>query len=293
MDMLITIWLKRHDYQVAHIDVFSGPAFLFAYICSFLLRIIGKPFALTLHGGNLPSFADKYPKQVLRLLNSANTVITPSRYLLEKMTPFRQEITLIPNPLEIENYSFVLRDNPKPELIWLRAFHKIYNPMLAPYVIMELKKKHPDIKLNMIGPDKGDGSFQATQALVEQLDLIEQIHFSGGIPKKEVPVWINQGDVFINTTNIDNTPVSVLEAMACGLCIVSTNVGGIPYLLSDGIDALLVPPNDPEAMAQAIARILSEPALAIKLSKNARKAAETYAWENIFSKWEKLLKKLS
>jgi Glycosyltransferase len=93
----------------------------------------------------------------------------------------------------------------------------------------------------------------------------------------------------LNTSRVDNTPVSVLEAMACGLCVVSTNVGGISYLLEDGHDALLVPSNDPSAMAAAVHRILVEPSLAKHLSYNARKKSEQFDWSNILPQWEALL----
>jgi glycosyltransferase involved in cell wall biosynthesis len=107
-----------------------------------------------------------------------------------------------------------------------------------------------------------------------------------------VPHWLQNGDIFINTTNYDNTPVSVLEAMACGLCIVSTNVGGLPFLLHDGMDALLVPPNDPAAMSTAIQRILTEPGLALTLSINGRKLVEQFDWQKVYPLWEDLFKNI-
>lgn len=88
---------------------------------------------------------------------------------------------------------------------------------------------------------------------------------------------------------MDNAPVTVTEAMACGLCVVSTAVGGIPYLLTHEEDALLVPPNDPEAMAAAVRRILAEPGLARRLSENARKKTEKFDWSVILPQWEALL----
>ncbi len=68
------------------------------------------------------------------------------------------------------------------------------------------------------------------------------VDFWASVEKSEVPAWLAKGDIFLNTTNVDNTPVSVIEAQAAGLCVVSTNVGGIPFLLENGKDALLVPP---------------------------------------------------
>ena len=81
--------------------------------------------------------------------------------------------------------------------------------------------------------------------------------------------------------------------MACGLCIVSTRVGGIPYLLEDGSDALLVPPNDPDAMAAAVRRILTEPGLAERLSRNARQKASGFDWRTILPRWEALFTEIA
>ena len=103
---------------------------------------------------------------------------------------------------------------------------------------------------------------------------------------------MNRGDIFLNTTNIDNTPVTILEALACGLCIVSTNVGGIPYLLEDECDALLVPPDNAEAMALAVRKILTMPDLAKHLSQNARKKAERFDWRKIIPQWESLFQRV-
>lgn len=140
----------------------------------------------------------------------------------------------------------------------------------------------------MVGPDKGDGSLQKMILLAEQLKVVQLIKVVPGVPKDQVPFYLNIGDIFINTTNIDNTPVSVIEAMACGLCVVSTNVGGLPYLLQNEVDALLVPPDDPEAMASAIQRILNEPDLAARLSINARIKAEQFDWSIILPQWENI-----
>ncbi|HEX2205773.1 MAG TPA: glycosyltransferase family 4 protein, partial [Longimicrobium sp.] len=112
---------------------------------------------------------------------------------------------------------------------------------------------------------------------------------AGPVPKAEVPARLAEGDVYLNTPRADNTPVTVLEAMACGLCVVSTEVGGIPYLLDDGGDALLVPPGDAEAMAAAVLRLLRDPALAGRLSRAGRRKAEGCDWSAVLPRWEGLL----
>ncbi|MDX1520798.1 MAG: glycosyltransferase family 4 protein [Anaerolineae bacterium] len=289
-DMLGTTWRHRNQYVVAQVDVYSGPAFLWAEAVCWMLRRINKPYVLTLHGGQLPNFARHWPKRVRHLLQSAAIVTTPSRYLAEQMQPYRSDLHLLPNPLDLSAYAHTVRTRPQPRLIWLRAFCEIYNPSLAPRVLAILSQDFPDSSLIMIGPDKGDGSLQFTQQVAEELGVTDRLELPGGVPKAKVPLWLNKGDIFINTTNIDNTPVSVLEAMACGLCVVSTDVGGLPYLLEQEQDTLLVPPDDPEAMAAAVRRLLTEQQLAERLSRQARQKTEQFDWSVLLSRWDTLLR---
>ncbi len=288
LDMVSTVFLQRANYQIAYVEVYSGAAFLWAEVVCNLLGILRKPYILTLHGGNLPAFAQRWKGRVRRLLKGADMVTAPSRYLQAEMQSYREDIMLIPNPLDIKHYLFRLRSTPRPHLTWLRAFHNIYNPQMAPRVIADLLTSFPDITLTMIGPDKGDGTLQETEEAIEKLGLQKHIKIVPAISKNEVPAYLGRADIFINTTNIDNTPISVLEAMACGLCVVSTNVGGIPYLLEDGQDVLLVPPQNPQMMAIAIKRVLMEPDLAERLSQNARNKVEQFDWSAIIPTWQQL-----
>ena len=292
-DMLCTCWRWRNGYQVAAVDVFSGPAFMWAYAACSVLRKIGRPYLLMLHGGNLPSFAARRPRLVRTLLASAVAVTTPSRYLFERMQPYRKDLLLMPNAINVNTYDFALRRRVAPRLVWLRAFHNIYNPEMAIQVLALLTRDFPNIHLTMIGPDKRDGSMHRTRALAERMGVINHLTLSGGLPKEEVPKSLAVADIFLNTSQIDNTPVSVLEAMACGLCIVSTNVGGIPYLVRADQEALLVASNDVEGMAKAIRRVLTEPVLSQRLSYNARKKAEQFDWSIILPAWERLLSSLA
>ena len=141
----------------------------------------------------------------------------------------------------------------------------------------------------MIGRDTGDGSLTRVRRAAALAAIAPRVELRGPVLKAEVPAWLDRSDIFVNTANVDNTPVTVLEAMACGLCVVSTNVGGIPYLLEDGQNALLVPPDEPQAMAAAIERILREPGLARRLSGNGRETVERFDWSAILPRWETLL----
>ncbi len=289
LDMVATVFRRRREYSVAQVDVFSGRAFVWAEAVTEALRAAGKPYVLTLHGGNLPAFSLRYPGRVRRLLRRAAAVTAPSRYLVEELRSLRPDLLMVPNGLPLDAYRFRLRERIRPRLLWLRAFHRIYNPELALAAVARLIPDFPDLRLTMVGPDHGDGTWVATQAKVGSLGLSEHVELSGRIPKADVPGRMDRADILLNTPTIDNAPVSVLEGLAAGLCVVSTNVGGIPYLLENGRDSLLVPSADPDAMALAIRRLLTEPGLAGTLSRQGRVTAERSDWSNVLEQWSTLL----
>ena len=287
-DMVWTAWHRRDDYRIAHTDVFSGSAFLWAEVVCGVLRGLEKPYILTLRGGNLPAFAQCWPGRVRRLLTSARAVTTPSLFMQGALSSMRNDIRYLPNALDIGKYHFKLRTNPVPRLCWLRALHEIYNPTLAVKALALLRQDCPMMGLTMIGPDKGDGSLQAVQRLATELDINDNLRIIGPVPKSTVPDYLSKSDIFINTTRYESFGVSVMEAAAMGMCIVSTNVGELPYLWTNEQDILLVPPDDAQAMAAAVRRVLTEPGLAERLSGNARQKAQQFDWSVILPQWEQL-----
>lgn len=288
LDMLCTVIKGRKKYALAQIDVFSGLAFTYAEFCVSLLRLLKKPIILTLHGGRLPEFAQKFPRRVNHLLKSVEVVVTPSPFLQQSLQIFCASICFIPNPVDLSSSIYRQRSKPIPNLIWVRAFHEIYNPSLAIQVINELKDEFPEIRLTMVGPIKSKSSKNQMMELSVDLMVNDRLVVIPGVANSEIPYLLDQSDIFINTSNYDTAPRSLIEAMANGLCIVTTNVGGIPWLVEDQEEALLVPPNDPKAMAAAVKRILTEPGLAAKLSVNARSRAEKLDWSGILPQWETL-----
>jgi glycosyltransferase involved in cell wall biosynthesis len=287
--MLSAVYRQRNRYAVAHVEVYHHRAFFWAEASCAALRCLHKPYVLTLHGGQLPQFAARWPRRTRSLLGSAAVVTVPSGYFERVMSPYCPDLRVLPNAIELRAHPFRLRAPARPLLVWLRAFRKIYNPVMALQSLRLLTREFPDIALTMIGADKGDGTRQRTERAATELDVAGRVTIQRAVPKSQVPGCLAQGDVYLNTTNGDNTPVTVLEAMACGLCVVSTDVGGMSYLIEHEQDGLLVPSNDPPAMAAAVRRILTDPSLARRLSANARAKVVQYDWRLILPQWEALL----
>jgi glycosyltransferase involved in cell wall biosynthesis len=205
---------------------------------------------------------------------------------------WRDDIRVIPNGLDMAGYSYLKRTAPRPRLLWLRALHEVYEPELAIEVLVRLLGHFPDATLTMIGPDKSDGSASAVRAAVVRCGVEGRVVIVGGVPKNEVSAHLGRGDIFLNTSRVDNAPVSLLEAMACGLPVVTTDAGGIPDLVRHGHDALVAPVDDAPALVEQVRRVLEEPGLAGQLSANGRESAARHDWRIVLPMWRDLLREV-
>ncbi len=289
-DMVGAALGARGAYRVAVIDVYSGQAFLWAEAAARAAKMRGRRVVLALHGGRLPEFAARRPGRLAMLLGPADAVVAPSGYLRDALKPWRGDIEVIPNAIELGRYPFRLRRQPEPRLVWLRAFHEIYNPVMAVEVLARVRRVHRQARLAMYGADK-DGSLGRVREAARRLGVEEAVELRGAVPKEAVGAALANADVFLNTANIDNMPVSVVEAMACGLCVVSTDAGGVPYLVEEGVDGLLAKPGDAEGMAGAVLRVLAEEGLGARLSEMGRRKAERHDWSRVLGAWGDLLER--
>ena len=269
------------------IDVYSTLNFWYAVVVSQLCRLLRIPYIAKLHGGDLPKRLNRSPFWSDLVFKHAYTNIAPSGYLLESFQKkYAANLRYIPNTIELENYDFQLRSSLAPQLLWVRAWDSIYHPEMAMQVAALLQDNYSNVTLCMVGPYK-DLTREAVQAMSANYPF--PIRITGGLTKEEWIALSKDYSIFINTTTIDNTPVSVMEAMALGLPVVSTNVGGLPYLLTHASTGLLVPSGDAQAMAAAIERLLSDPVLAQQIALAARKVVEEMDWEVVKVKWREVL----
>lgn len=270
------------------IDLYSGPrAFQAARVASVLCSRLGKPYVIVLHGGTLPDRLEGSRKILARILSRAAHVVSPSRYLASSLAEVcRPEV--IPNAINLADYPFRPRGPVEPKCFYMRALHRNYGPLVGIEALALASKKHPSALLRMAGPEM-DGCRGECEKLIESSGLSGRVTLLGRISKSDIQNEGNRAEIFINPTFVDNTPVSVVEAMAMGLCIISTNVGGLPFLLKDGHTALLVPPRDAGALADKICQLVADPELALALSRNARAEAEKMDWSCVLAPWKRIL----
>lgn len=287
LDMLLKTVKYSRKVDFVLIDTYSTINFWYALIISQICRFLKVKYIPKLHGGNLPYRLEKSEFFSKLIFNNAYINIAPSKYLYDnfKKKGF-ENLIYIPNTIELSNYPFEEKKYDFPRLLWVRSFSKIYNPLMALKVFELVKQKYPNATLTMVGPRKDESNEEAIQ-YSEKNNL--NVEFTGKLTKKEWIELSKKTNVFINTTHFDNTPISVIEAMALGLPVVSTNVGGIPYLITHNENGFLVEDSDVDGMASQILKICSNDIKMEEITNSARKLVSNFDWDKVKFLWFKLL----
>jgi glycosyltransferase involved in cell wall biosynthesis len=290
-DTIQTLLRRRNDFDLVSLQAYSGASFVVEDLVGLVTHALRKPLMMVLHGGAMPEYMRRFPAWSKKILSRADMIVTPSSYLARAIQPFGFGATVIPNIISLPNYAFTLRRCARPRLLWMRTFYDYYNPQMAVYVLRDVLKEYPDAELTLAGQEKGIGN--EMRKLVAKLGLEGKVHFPGFLRQEEKQEVFDRHDIYLNTTNIDNMPVCLIEAGAFGLPIVSTNVGGVPFLVQHEESALLVEPNDVRGMADSVRRLLGEPDLVRKLSLRGRELAEQCSPEKVVPQWEEVFNQLA
>jgi len=286
-DMVLTFFMNFKSFDIVLIDVYSTQNFWYAIVIARLSRLFNKRYIPILHGGDLKKRFENSTYATEKLLKNAYHIVSPSIYYKKEVLRLGyQKVDHIPNPIFINNYQFKERTVFQPKLLWVRAFNEIYNPLMAIKAFEIILKSHPLAELCMVGPEK-DTSMQACVKYAEAAKL--PIKFTGKLKKRE---WIHLAidyDIFINTSNIDNSPLSVIEAMALGLPIITTNVGGMPYLIDNELNGILIPKEEPEELAKWVDWISQHPEQTTNMTQRGREKVLNLDWNKIKKDWNDIL----
>jgi glycosyltransferase involved in cell wall biosynthesis len=283
-DTIYTLIVKINTYDLILIQSFGFKAFILEDIASIIGKYLGKKIYFNIRGGAFMNFYNQNPKWVRRVLKRATFISTPSSLLAKSLNDEGFNVSKISDFIDIDRFTYSPPSTGNFKILWVRAFHQVYNPHLAVDSFKIIFEKYPKATLTMVGPDQG--LLNEISRLIDNYDLKNKIKIVGPVDNKELPDYYKSHSVFITTTHFESFGAAIFEAASCGIPMVSTKVGEIPFLWKDGHDILLSE-SKPDNFAKQIAHILDKPQLAMHLSINARQKAEMYQWDFIKDNWSK------
>ena len=275
------LWRKLKDVDIAHIFSASYWSFYLAPMPAWLIaRLLGVKTVIHYHSGEAREHLQRF-RRVRPVLESADRLVVPSEFLVGLFREFGLQAHIVPNIVDLRQFTFRDRKPLHPKLLCTRAFHRYYGLDVVVHAFAEVQRAFPDATLSLVG--KGPLE-QQIRALVRDLNL-SGVEFVGAVPHGEIARFYDGADIFINASNLDNMPVSILEAFASGTPVVTTAPEGMSYLVEHERTGLLSKPGDAQALAQNVIRLLTETKLASRLASNARDEVRHYCWESVRRKW--------
>lgn len=287
---LLAVWRLAGRVDVIHLMANSGWSWqLFAAPALWLADLRGTPIIVNYRGGEARDYFQQSFRWVKPSLDKAAAVVVPSGFLERVFGEFDQSTCVIPNIIDRDMFQPAPRGT-IPEnsgaktfdLVITRNLESIYGIDIAIRALVKVRDAGCPARLLIAGSGPAESDLRA---LAVTLGVNEAVHFVGRLDRTGVVALYGAAHAMVNPTNVDNMPNSVLEALACGLPVVSTDVGGIPYIMTHEETGLLVPPRDVDALAAAITRLSRDERLRQQLRENGLAQIEQYTWHKVRDQW--------
>ncbi len=267
---------------VAHVFSASYWSFLLGPAPAMLAaRAFGRRVVLHYHSGEADDHLARWGILVHPFLRLADIIVVPSPYLEAVFARHGMAVLVIPNVVDTSRFRYRDRPRLRPRLLSARNLEPYYRVDTTIRMFARLREIFPEATLVVAGQGGEEARLRALAR-----DLGERgIRFAGRVEPAEMPALYDEADIFVNASVVDNQPVSVLEAFAAGLPVVTTPTGDIAALVREGETGRLAPPDDPVAMAGAVASLITDPEGARAMARRARAEVERYTWAGVREAW--------
>lgn len=279
---LSRLWPACFRADIVHVFSHSYLSFfLFTFPAVAAGKVMGKRVIVHYHGGAAGAFLQRWFWLARLALESADLIVVPSGFLAGVFMKHRLIAHEIPNILPIADFPYRRRTPLEPRVIMARHLEPDYNIACGLRAFALLSRDYPRAELMIAG----DGSEKAALvSLCRELGIVDRVTFTGNVENASMRSLYDQADIYLNSSRVDNQPVSILEAFACGLPVVSTAVGGIPFLVRDGETGLLAPDGDSARLAAHMAALLRDAGLCARLVRQGRERIQQHSWDAVYSK---------
>ncbi len=279
---IASLFSRVWKYDVIHIFSASYFSFVLAPTPALLIgKLYRKKLLLNYHSGEAADHLQRWRRSAIPTIRIADELIVPSPYLVRTFSKLGLRAASIFNLIETDRFRFRARLALRPVFLSNRNFEKHYGVDRVLRAFAIIQNRIPEARLIIAG----DGPERTSlERLARELNL-QNAEFTGRVGHERVVELYDSADIFLNGSEIDNQPLSLLEAFACGLPVVTTDAGGIPDMAVPGKTALVVPRGEYEQLAANALRLLDDSALAQGIIKQAREECQKYQWEAVRNQW--------
>jgi glycosyltransferase involved in cell wall biosynthesis len=276
---------RVHRYDVIHIFSASYFSFLLAPAPAILVaRLYGKKTVLNYRSGEAEDHLRRWRRTAISLIKMVDETVVPSGYLVDVFARFNLHARSIFNFVDTARFRFRERKPLRPVFLSNRNFEPLYNVACTLRAFAIIQKRFPEASLTVAG----DGSQrEELLRLASELDL-QRTEFIGRVAPAQMHELYDAADIYLNSPDIDNMPGSIIESYAAGLPVVTTDAGGIPYILTHSETGLMVQRGDYEAMAACAVRLLENDRLAHEIASRAYAECSKYSWTSVRDRWLEL-----
>ncbi len=283
-----TLLARVRRYDVIHVFSASYLSFVIAPTPAILVsKLYRKPVLLNYHSGEAEDHLRRW-KTAIRTINLVDKIAVPSGYLVDVFAEFGFTTRAIFNFVDTDAFHFRERKPLRPLFLSNRNLEPMYNVGCVLRAFAIIQQRYPQARLIVAG----DGSQRAAlESLARELQL-KNVEFIGRVAPERMPTLYDAADIFLNGSEIDNMPISLIESFASGLPVVTTDAGGIPHIVTNEKSGLVVRRGDYNAMALCAMRLLEDEELASRIAATARDECRKYRWDFVRSEWLKLYHEL-
>ena len=285
-----SLLVKLPRFDVVHVFSASYFSFLLAPTPAILIaKLYGKAVVLNYHSGEAEDHLRRWPRTALPIVKLANRVVVPSEYLVRVFAKFDVQAEAVYNTVDSTRFPFRERRPLIPVLLSNRNLERHYNVECTLRAFAVIQRQVPQARLIVAG----DGTQRnRLKTVAAKLDL-NNVDFVGAVAPENMPARYEEADIFVNASDIDNQPLSIIEAFASGLPVVTSCSGGIVYMVTDLKTGLIFRRDDHQAMADRILKLLNDQELASRIAKSAREECNKYNWAAVRNQWLDIFRELA
>lgn len=279
---LANLLLKIPRHDVIHVSSAALSSFLLTTTPAILLaKLFRRRVVLNYHAGQAVEHLRDWARTAIPVIRMCDATVVPSLWLVDVFAGHGLKARAIFNHVELEAFRFRERKPLRPVFLSNRNFDPIYNVpcVLRAFSIIQRRFREASLVVAGDGPQRSE-----IEALARELNL-KNVEFKGLLAPEAMPRLCDEADIYLNASNVDNMPLSILEAFSSGLPVVTTNAGGIPYMVEHEHTGLVVRMNDHEALAASALRLLGDEDLAARLALAARADCDKYRWDVVRPQW--------